>query len=127
LLLMLAAVADLGIALIAMMQLTSGVANAARYAQLTQGTATTTTLQTIVQDASFVGPVKTTVSAPACFCASGTPLALTAETCGTSCTNGAPAGTYQTITATYSYVPALPGYDLLASNLLSQTVTVQVK
>ncbi len=127
LLLMLAAIADLGLALIAMMQLTDGVANAARYAQLTEGAATTATLQAIVQDSSFIRPVTTTVSAPACFCASGTPLALTAETCGATCANGANAGTYQTITAAYTYVPLLPGYDLLASNTLSRTLSVQVK
>lgn len=127
-LLMLAAIADLGMAMIDAMQLASGVTNAARFAVLDQGAATTATLQAIVQDASTLGSVQTSVSAAGCYCPSGgAPVTLTAATCGNTCSNGALAGTYQTITASYAYVPVLPGYNFLASNTLTQTATVQVK
>lgn len=127
LLLMLAAVSDLGFALLDKMKLASGVANAARYAMLTQGAATATTLSAIIGDASSLSGVQTTVSATGCFCPSGSPAALAAATCGNTCSNGAMAGTYQTITATYSYSPVMPGYSLLAGNALSEAATVQVK
>ena len=128
LLLMLAAIADLGLALINAMQLASGVANAARFAQLDQGTATSATLQAIVQDTSMLTSVQTSVSSAGCYCPSaGAPVTLMAATCGNSCGNGALPGSYQTITARYAYVPVLPGYNFLAGNTLTQTATVQVK
>jgi len=127
LLLLLAAIADLGFALVDMIQLTEGVCNAARYAELEQGAAATPTLQTIVQNTSRLSTATTTVSSASCFCASGTPATLTAKSCGTTCDNGAAAGTYQTITAQYAYSPLLPGYTLLANSTLSTSVTVQIK
>lgn len=127
LLVMLAAIADLGLAMRSKMLLASGVANAAHYAVLTQGAATSATLQAIVQDASTLGSVSTTVSAASCFCPSGSPVTLLTATCGNTCSNGATAGTYQTITATYAYVPLMPGYNFIANTALSETATVQVK
>lgn len=127
LLLLLAAVADLGFALVDMIQLTEGLSNAARYAELEQGAATATTLQAIVRDTARLSTATANVSSASCFCPSGTPATLTAEDCDTTCDNGAAAGTYQTISANYAYSPLLPGYNLLANSTLSASVTVQLK
>lgn len=126
--LMLAAIGNLGLALVDSMQLANGVANAARFAVLDQGAASSATLQAIVQETSALSSVQTSVSSAGCYCPSGAaPVTLAAANCGSTCSNGALAGTYQTISATYAYVPALPGYNFPASNTLTQTATVQIK
>jgi Flp pilus assembly protein TadG len=70
LLTMLAAISDLGLAMRSKMLLATGVDNAASYAILTQGGATATTLQAVVQDTSTLTDARVTASTPACYCAS---------------------------------------------------------
>jgi Flp pilus assembly protein TadG len=127
LLTMLAAISDLGFAMRSQMLLAGGVDNAASYAILTQGGATAATLTAIVQDTSTLTGVQVTASAPACYCASGTPATLAPVACNSVCASGALAGTYTTITANYTYVPLLPGYSFVANTALSDSATVQVK
>jgi Flp pilus assembly protein TadG len=128
LLLMLAALSDLGLALRSKLLLASGVANAASYAILTQGTASATSLASIVKSASTLSGVQVPPPpAPACFCPNGSPVSLKAATCGSTCANGAQAGTYVSISATYTYVPLMPGYAFVANTTLSESAWVQVK
>jgi hypothetical protein len=109
------------------MLLSIGVTNAVTYAILTQGSASAATLKAVVQDASSLTGVTATASAPACYCASGTPATLVSATCGATCTSGGLAGTYVTISGTYTYVPLMPGYSFVTNTTLSDTATVQVK
>lgn len=125
-LVMLAGISDLGLAMHSKTLLVIGVDNAATYAILQGDTVSTTTLKAIVQDASSLTGVSANASTPAYYCASGTPAKLIAATNKTTCTSGAPAGQYVTISATYSYTPLMPGYSFVANTTLSDTATVQV-
>jgi Flp pilus assembly protein TadG len=127
LLVMLAGLSDLGLAMRSKTRLAGGVANAATYAVLTQGTATSATLAAIVQTASTLSGVQASATAAACFCPSGSPVSLAVASCGSTCANGATAGSYVNITASYNYTPLMPGYGFVANTKLAEATWVQVK
>jgi Flp pilus assembly protein TadG len=124
---LLAGLSDLGLALRSKAHLANGVANATNYAFLAQGAATPATLVAIVKSASTLTGVSASATASACFCPGGSPVKLTAATCGTNCADGTPAGTYVTVSGSYTYTPLMPGYAFVASTSFTEATTVRVK
>lgn len=124
---LLAAVADLGLAMRTKLRLANGVASAAQYAVLSGSGASSGTLSAIVKAASTLGGATASVSGPACGCPTGAPRSITAATCGSTCPNGGTAGTYVTITGTASYTPVLAGFSFVANTSLSETAVVRVQ
>lgn len=105
-------------------QLVNGVANAAQYAILSGASVNTATLVSIAQKTSMLTGVAASVTGPGCYCTLYSPTRLTASTCGVTCANGVVAATYVTVTATYSFVPMLPGLSQVVNTTLSETRSV---
>lgn len=121
---------DFGLAYYGQSQLAGAVAAGAEYAILTGPTATQANIQSVVQNAAGLSHLTVTVtglSPTACYCVTGSPPALTATACATSCSNGATAGTYAFITATYAYQPLMPAYSKLTSPQIVESATVQLQ
>ena len=123
-------VVDFGLAYVGQSRLSAGVAAGAEYAILTGASVTQDNIQTIVQNAtglSHLTVAVTGLSPTACYCVSGTPPAVASATCGSTCANGARAGTYAFITATYAYQPIMPAYSHLTSPSIVESATVQIQ
>lgn len=123
-------IVDFGMIYYGQSRVSAGVAAGAQYAILTGATVTQSNIQTLVQNAAGLSNLTVTVtglSPTACYCVSGTPPATVAATCGTNCANGAAAGTYAFITATYAYQPIMPAYSRLSSPQVVEAATVQVQ
>lgn len=120
---------DFGLAFDAKLKLSNAVGEGAQFAFLTGTTVQSAQVQTVVQGATTLSPLVVNVNynSAACYCPAGSPAALSAQTCGTSCPNGYPAGKYATITATYAYQPIFPSYALLANPTLSESAVARVQ
>lgn len=128
LLLLLGGLSDFGLAFHSAMQLANGVANAAQYAFLVGANVDAKTLLDIVTSSSGLSNVHSSTIGPYCYCPSGSPPTLgNAVTCGTTCPDGGVAGTYITITASYTYTPMMPGFQYVGDATLSQSATVRLK
>jgi Flp pilus assembly protein TadG len=116
-------VTDLGMQGYAEMQLQTAVQSGAHYAVMhgwksseIQAAVTNATAWTSI---SVAAPVK------ACGCAGGT--AVTPATCGDVCPNGAPAGTYVTVSASLPFTPIFPYEAIGASRTLNAQSTVRIR
>lgn len=118
---------DFGLALLAKSSLANAVAQGAYYAYVTGTNVTSTNVQTLVQNSSGLSNVHATVSGPACYCITGTPLALAAATCNTACADTTTSGAYVTITATYTYQSILPVYSRLNNPTLTESAIIRLK
>ncbi len=109
--------------------LANAVAQGAYYAFRTGPNVSATNVQTLVQSASSLTGVSIhRITAPACYCPSGTPASLgSVVTCGLTCTDGTTAGKYLAITATYSLVSFFPSYTGLGNQTLTESVTVRLQ
>jgi Flp pilus assembly protein TadG len=112
--------------------LSSAVAQGAYYTFRTGPTVSTTTVQSLVQNAAaFSGVSVNTIAAPACYCPAGTPAVLgSTVACGSTCTDNSTAGQYLTITATYTLSSFFPGhslYNLIGGAAISDSVTVRLQ
>lgn len=105
-------------------QLVNGVANAAQYAILTGTTVNTATLTSIAQKTSMLTGVVASVAGPGCYCTEYAPTRLVDATCGATCGNGNIAATYVTVTATFAFVPVLPGLSHVVNTTLSEQRSV---
>ncbi len=120
---------DFGLAFDAKLRLATAVGEGAQFAFLNGASVQASQVQTVVQSASTLSPLSVTVtySPNSCYCLAGSPVALTAQTCGSNCANGTPAGKYVSIAATYTYPAIFPTYALLANPVLTETVTARVQ
>ena len=122
--------------------LTTAVAAGSEYALLTGNTVTGANVRSVVQQtvvlptsitATITAPGNSTSpAAPACACITGTSgsYALTAATCGTTCTlEGSPAKYYLYISGSASYSPMVlnAGSILGATKTLTRTARVLVQ
>lgn len=105
-------------------QLVTGVANAVQYAVLTGTSVSTATLISVAQKTSMLTGATATVAGPGCYCTLYSPTRLSAATCGVTCGNGNNAGTYVTVTATYTFVPTLPGLSHITNTTLTESRSV---
>lgn len=120
---------DLGLAFASQLQLAAAVGEGAQYAFLTGGGVQAAAVQTVVQKATALAGVTATVnySPNSCYCPTGTPPALSSQTCGAPCADGTLPGKYLSISAAYTYSPIFPGYTLIANPGLVESVTVRVQ
>lgn len=134
-----AGLADFGLALRDQMQLNQAVSNGAAYAFAAQqklaslGKVNPTNVQAVVLASLNLSNVTVPPPAPPIpYCVQtntqSTPptSSLVAGSNDTACPNGNPAGTYMTITASYTYQPMMPAYSLLTSTLLSASAIVRL-
>jgi Flp pilus assembly protein TadG len=117
---------DLSNVLIARIQLSNAVQSAAYYAALAGPSVTATTLTSIVQKSGTIAATAS-ITGPACYCVTSSPTALTAATCGASCSGGSTAVNYVLITGNYTYTPLLPDLSGLTSQALTETATVRLQ
>ena len=130
---------DFGLATSGKSQLANGIAQGIQYAMLQGPSASAATIKTVVQNGSsrsgMTAPVTVTVTGPACYCVSGSPVVLSnpstpltaTHTCNGTCPPNAVArGAYVIITASFVYKPLMPFYSKLASTTISQTVTARL-
>jgi Flp pilus assembly protein TadG len=118
---------DFGLAYWDKGMLANAVAQGAYYAYLTGPSVSGATIQTMVQKASKLSGVSATVTGPACYCISGSPLALAAASCNSTCGDTTTAGSFVQISATYTYSSILPLYSKLNNPTLTETTTVRLK
>ena len=105
--------------------LNGAVSQASYYAFMAGPNVSTAAIVTMAEQASALGGITATASAPACYCASGTPAAPSpAASCTTNCADGSKPGVYTTIAADYTVPRFLP---LFAAPQLSETATVRIK
>ncbi len=138
LLLLLGGVTDFGGVMAAKSQLANGLAQGVQYALLVGPSVSGSTVQGIVRTGAAnagLGPtVLVTVTGPACFCPSGSPVVLsntsTALSATYTCTGTCPVTSpqaFMTVTASFTYSPLMPFYSGLASPTVSETVTVKLQ
>jgi Flp pilus assembly protein TadG len=126
-LIMFGGLVDFGLAFWDKSMLANAVAQGAYYAYLNGTGVSGTTIQTMVQRASKLSGVSATVTGPACYCISGSPLALAAAACNTTCGDTTTAGSFVKISATYTYSSILPLYSKLSNPTLTEATTVRLK
>ena len=127
---MLAVMVDIGNLLRARMTLSAAVASAAEYATLAGASVVGTNVGTVVTSvASTAGlAVSASVSGPACYCPSGSPVTFSTATCGTTCAlNSLAPNSYVVITGTYTYTPIAPHLSKIVSTTLTEQATVAVR
>jgi Flp pilus assembly protein TadG len=107
--------------------LANAVAQSAYYAFSTGISVTSTNVQTLVQNSAGLSSVTANVTGPACYCITGSPLALSAATCNSTCGDTTTAGYYVKIVATYTYQSVLPVYSHLNNPTLTETAIVRLK
>ena len=126
-LLLFCGMADYGMALWDKSMLANAVAQGGYYAFLTGTSVSGTTVQTMVQRASKLSGVSATVTGPACYCITGSPLALSSATCGATCADGTTVGNFVKIVATYTYSSILPAYSTLNNPTMTEQTIVRLK
>jgi len=132
-------VADFGLSIWARSRLSAAVSYGAQYAAIA-GSANVTAANVKSAVSSSVTPltgVTVTITGPACYCTSGTPVSASPASPSTttgsppSCSNSTCAsgsvGMYLKIAASYTYSPVLPFYAELASTALSETAIVRLQ
>jgi Flp pilus assembly protein TadG len=126
-LLFFAGLVDYGLALWDKSILSNAVAQGAYYAYVTGTNVTSSSVQSLVQNGTSLSNVTATVTSPACYCITGSPLALATATCNSTCTDTTTAGYFVTITAHYTYQSILPVYSHLNNPVLTEKTTVRLK
>lgn len=120
---------DFGLAFASQLQLASAVDMGAQYAFLTGVNVQAGAVQAVVQKATSLTGVSATIgyNSSACYCPTGAPPTLAAQTCGQPCADGSEPGKFLNISANYTYRPIFPTYALIANPTLTQTVTVRLQ
>lgn len=107
--------------------LTSSVAEGIQFALLSGPQVSTSSIQGIVSQRLHLSASDVDVSQPSCKCVFGMPAMVVPQTCGLPCPNGAPPGTYITISARYTYLPIMPAYSRLSNPVITETATAKLK
>lgn len=108
LLMMMAAITDLGLALFGLSRLTAAVAAGAQYATLKGRDVSATAIKTLVETATDASTA--TVDTTRCYCVevTDTEPRLAVKGCGDSCGGTAKPVRFASISATYTYRPLTP-------------------
>lgn len=118
---------DVGMLLRVQITMASGLTNAVQYANVQGSTVTAAALQSLVQNATGLNGIVATATNPTALCPSGYPVTLSALPANTIRCAGATTlpNKYVTITASYAYVPVLPGLSgLVATTVVRQAVAM---
>ncbi|MGH7041448.1 MAG: TadE/TadG family type IV pilus assembly protein [Acetobacteraceae bacterium] len=127
LLLMFGGAAELGLAVWARGILANAVSQGAYYASLTGPSVSVRTIKILVENTSSLSGVTSNPTPPTAYCASGSPVALTAPPAGNVCPDGTTPGIYTTISASYAMPSILPAFTGLAAPTLQESVTVRLQ
>jgi TadE-like protein len=136
LLILLGGAADFGIVNYSRSALANAVASGAQYAYLTGPTVSASSVQTLVQTTSRLPGVTATVGNPSCYCVTGTTPTMTLMASGTCSTSSPPtcsdgtttsAGTYITISATFSYSTLFGGYAYPSVFNVTESATMRLQ
>ena len=124
---MLVPVADLSMAFAQRMQVQQAAQAGAQYALLHPwNSSSASNISNAVTAASNLSGVSAS-PAPFQFCGCPNGSAIASATCGSTCSDSTTAGYYVTVSARYTYTPAVP-YSLLGSSVtLSAQSTVRVQ
>lgn len=119
---------DLGMLLRVQMVMASGLTNAVQYAETVGGNTTAANLQSVMVNATGLNGLTATVAGPNRYCPSSYPVTLTVLVNATTCPGATrPANKYVVITASYNYVPVLPGLSGLVATTVVRTATAMVQ
>jgi Flp pilus assembly protein TadG len=128
LLILLGGVVDFGQAMYYRNAIANGIAAGAQYAVVNAGTATTATIQSMVQTVSGLSTaVSVTVTPKVGYCVVVNNQTGAALTAGTTCSDNSPAGTYYIISASYSFSGLLGTYSVPSLFTISDSTTVRVQ
>jgi Flp pilus assembly protein TadG len=127
LILLLAGLADFGLAFWHKGVLASSVAEGASYADIAGPTVNTSTIKSIVGQKLALPASSVTITGPMCYCVSGTPATAAVQTCGILCTDGITPGKYITISAQYTYRSILPTFSRLVDPLLTESTMARLQ
>lgn len=119
---------DLGMLLRMQSVIAGGLSNAVQYANVEGTDTTAANVQSVLQNATGLNGLTATVTGPTAYCPSGNPVTLQPLVNGSRC----PGATtdpdkYVVITASYTYVPALPGLSGLVATTVVRSATVMVQ
>jgi Flp pilus assembly protein TadG len=127
LLILLGGIVDFGQAMYCRNALANAIAAGAQYAVMNAGTATSTTIQSMVQYVSGLTGITVKVTGPAGYCITGYPPAMTSATAGSTCSDGSTAGTYAIINASYTYSGLMGSYSVPNLFSMSDSATVRLQ
>ena len=125
LLILFGGVIDFGQALYCRNVIANALAAGAQYAVMNASTATSATIQSMTQSVSGLTGITVTVTGPTGYCITGYPPTTTSAIAGSTCTDGSTAGTYVTITASFSFSGLLGTYSV--PNLFAMTDSAFVR
>jgi hypothetical protein len=130
LLLLLGGIADFGLALWAKSRLANAVAQGLQYAYL-DPSVPDGVIKDLVEDSSSLAGVVAMVTRHGCYCIEDAPprLGNSSVNCNSTCpSDNAKAGTYVSITATYSFNAILPGFSTMAATTtVTEAATARIK
>ena len=128
LLVLLGAGVDLGMLLRLQIVMASGLMNAVHYANLGGSSTTASALRSVMLDATGLNGMTVSVAGPGLYCPSSYPVVLTPLASGTTCPGATTtANSYVVITASYPYVPLMPGFSQLVATNVVQTANAMVQ
>ena len=120
-------VADLGMAFSQQLQVQQSAQAGAQYAVNHPWNSTSVTAIASAVTAASTLPSLTASPAPSQTCGCPTGSAITSATCGSTCSDGQPAGYYVVVNAQSPYTPTLP-YSVLGSSVtLAAQSTVRIR
>ena len=119
--------ADYGIAFWTRGLLASSVAQGAEFASRVGITVVAADVKTVVQQRLSLPAAGVTVAGPSCYCITGTPASAAAQPCGTACSSGAMPGNYVAITASYNYVPTVPGMSAMVGRTFTSKAMIRLQ
>lgn len=125
---------DLGRANYGRARMANGVSAGVQYAYLTGSSVNTASAKSLIEGVANVktggvSQVTATVAAPACYCINGAAGAVTkvVSACNVYCADGVLAGTYTSISASYTFTPLLPGLASFIPTTYTTSTLVQLK
>lgn len=127
LILLLAGLADFGLAFWYKAILASSVAEGAIYADMAGPTVNTPTIKNIVGQKLALPASSITITGPMCYCVSGMPAVRAVQTCGNPCPDGITPGRYIEISAQYTYRSILPTFSQLVDPLLTESTMARLQ
>lgn len=119
---------DLGMVLRLQMVMASGLMNTVQYANMQGPSTTSADLRSVMQHGTSLTGMTVNVAGPGLYCPSSYPVTLTPLVNATTCPGAStPANTYVVITASYPYVPLMPGFSHVIATTVVRSATAMLK
>lgn len=107
--------------------LASSIAQGAQFAVLTGANVQASNVRTVVQKTLSLPASAVVVEGPGCYCLTRVLATASSVACGQTCSDSSSPGTYLKVSASYSYVPSLPGMSTLGTTILTESAWVRLK